>query len=467
MTTTVAIGFPWGRYHATPWGRHVNEAAIEFPPSPWRILRALYSTWKCRAPELDTEVVLELLNDLAVPPVFHLPEFVEAHTRHYMPDVAHLPGIKTGTDKVIDAFAVFERDADLFVTWPIDLSPSKREALGILAGLLPYLGRADSICGARLADPDEVPEGHMCLKPLEADDIADRVLRLLVPERPVEIGELIARTTDVRKARRLIPPGTFWQRYQAPACFEPPVVGPRRIQQRPTAIRWSFASPARPSVHAGVSVADVLRRACMGRFGKLTDGGTSELLSGKQADGTPLAGHRHAHYLAFDSDGDQRIDTLLAWAPDGFPEREVEAITGLRGLRGYEHVADFRPGRTALIAVGSVAEVVPELCGPARTWESMTPFAPARFPRRRQRWDEHTVAQVAQEIGWRGLPEPRKVELVPGGWLDFRRHRPTKERLAQARRATGVRLTFDLPVEGPIALGALSHFGLGVLAPIA
>jgi CRISPR-associated protein Csb2 len=42
----LAIRFPAGRFHATPWGRHVNEGAAEWPPSPWRLLRALVATWK-------------------------------------------------------------------------------------------------------------------------------------------------------------------------------------------------------------------------------------------------------------------------------------------------------------------------------------------------------------------------------------------------------------------------------------
>jgi len=47
----LVLTFPWGRYHANPWGRHVNEGAVELPPSPWRPLCA---TWRTRAPELDT-----------------------------------------------------------------------------------------------------------------------------------------------------------------------------------------------------------------------------------------------------------------------------------------------------------------------------------------------------------------------------------------------------------------------------
>ena len=35
---TLRVRFPAGRYHATPWGNHVNEGQIEWPPSPWRVL---------------------------------------------------------------------------------------------------------------------------------------------------------------------------------------------------------------------------------------------------------------------------------------------------------------------------------------------------------------------------------------------------------------------------------------------
>lgn len=105
MPTTVALAFPWGRYHANPWGRHVNEAVVEWPPSPWRMLRALYSVWRCRVPELDAESVEGLLSSLAALPSFVLPPSIDTHTRHYLPD------IRGGTDKAVDAFTVVERDA--------------------------------------------------------------------------------------------------------------------------------------------------------------------------------------------------------------------------------------------------------------------------------------------------------------------------------------------------------------------
>ena len=51
VPTTLVLTFPWRRYHATPWCRHVNEGVVE--PSPWRLLRALHARWRIRAPELD------------------------------------------------------------------------------------------------------------------------------------------------------------------------------------------------------------------------------------------------------------------------------------------------------------------------------------------------------------------------------------------------------------------------------
>lgn len=459
MSTTITIAFPWGRYHGTPWGRHVNEAAIEFPPSPWRLLRAFYATWKCRAPELDGDTVHGLLDQLAVAPAYAIPEYLESHTRHYMPDIAD------GTDKVIDAFAVLERDAELTITWPIDLDETQLRALTVLVERLPYIGRAESICDARVGSAHDDSIARTAIEPMADDVVSDDVLRLLVPNRPLDIAALIARTTDVRKAKHLVPPGTTWQRYNAPQPTTPTRTVKRPRRARPTAVRWTFASNARPSVNATVAMTDVFRRACMGAFGSRNDDGVSVELSGKSADGTPLRGHDHAHYLALDVDGDRLIDTLLLWVPSGIGEDEMDALAGLRRLTGFGHVADFRPGQVGLESVGTIAQVAPELVGPGAVWQSATPFAPARFAPRKRAWEDHVPREVTQELAWRGLPVPSGVELLQGPWLDFRRHRPSKERLASARRANGVRLSFDEPVTGPLVLGALSHFGLGLFLP--
>ena len=59
--TVLQLSFPAGRFHATPWGRHVNEGAVEWPPSPWRIVRALIATWHWKAKADVPEAVMRSL----------------------------------------------------------------------------------------------------------------------------------------------------------------------------------------------------------------------------------------------------------------------------------------------------------------------------------------------------------------------------------------------------------------------
>src|SRR6476469_2198519 len=85
----IGLRFPAGRYHATPWGNHVNEGLIEWPPSPWRLLRALIATgytklgWPGDGPPPAGRSLIEKL--AGVLPSYRLPDAVGTHSRHYMP----------------------------------------------------------------------------------------------------------------------------------------------------------------------------------------------------------------------------------------------------------------------------------------------------------------------------------------------------------------------------------------------
>lgn len=456
MPTTLSFSFPWGLYHANPWGRHVNEGVVEWPPSPWRILRALYATWRTRAPDMDPELVGATLRALVEAPTYVVPEAVaDAHTRHYLPDTAH------GTDKAIDAFTVMERDAVISVSWPANLDDGQRAGLARLVGLMPYLGRAESVCRGRLLEHGDEVAGMECRPVVGADEpFEGPTVRLLTPSSPLDLGALVARPLAVRTKGLLDPPGTYWQPYTAPEPARPPITRssrPHRPGRLPVAVRWAIAPSARPSVHATLAIAGVLRQACMSLYGTPP----SVTLAGKDAQGTPLRGHRHAHYLAIDEDDDRLVDHLVVWAPAGLGPQEIAALARLSELRGRGYLADFRPARLGLEAIGSIAVAAPTLVGPATRWTTQTPFVPPRHAKRRQSWEDHIAVQVGEELGRRGLPDPATVRLLSGAWLSFRRHR-IDERLADARRAAGVEVVFPEPVQGPIALGSLGHFGLGL-----
>ena len=86
MSVALAFSFPAGSYHGSPWHVAANAGESEWPPSPWRIVRALLATWHTRCPELDEgEVgsVIELLTGEL--PEYWVPTASPSQTRHYMP----------------------------------------------------------------------------------------------------------------------------------------------------------------------------------------------------------------------------------------------------------------------------------------------------------------------------------------------------------------------------------------------
>jgi CRISPR-associated protein Csb2 len=154
VALTLALRFPLGRYHATPWDRTVNEGVVEWPPSPWRLLRALVSTWYLRARQEVTDSQLdELLTQLSGPPHYRTPPMSAAHSRHYLPDSDRRTGQTGNTDLVLDPFLAVDPDAELLVHWAdVDLDESLTTALSALVERLPYLGRSESVCEARVVN---------------------------------------------------------------------------------------------------------------------------------------------------------------------------------------------------------------------------------------------------------------------------------------------------------------------------
>lgn len=453
MSTAIALRFPSGRYHATPWGRAVNEAAIEWPPSPWRILRALYATWQWRASELAAEAVEAALGSLAQAPSFRLPRHVEAHTRHYYPDATY------GTDKVFDPFAALDPVAEVIVRWPGALDEQGRTVIERLCALLPYLGRADSLCQARLltgAEADALPV-HGWSDPGDLGSLEHPAVRVLAPVPPLDLPALLATTTAVRRGGRTTPPGARWLSYAAVASARPPAARHLLRRRAPvTAVRLAVGGPVRPTHHQAVLYGHALRRAALSHHAE------SPTLSGRSRDGVRRDGHAHAHYLFVDLDDDGLLDTAVVWSPEGLSDRDVSALTAIDQLR-FGGEPGFRPLRLAVEAYGEISDLLPEWVEPAPRWRSVTPFAPYRHPLKRQATPEFLNAEVDRELATRGLPPASDVRQTAGPWLDFRRRRTRKE---PEHRGFGVEVSFAEPVTGPLALGALSHFGLGLFCPV-
>lgn len=490
MAVTIELSFPFGRYHATPWGHHVNEGVPEWPPSPWRILRALYATWKLREPDLPEAHVHSLLAALSALPAYRLPPSAGGHTRHYVPATKVKGGTEVRT-KILDAFTAVPVGAAVEVHWTVDLEDEALKALRALCAQLTYLGRAESQCDAAVASAGTDGEigpapgpGAVCSYPWSPDDSLNAgsgVVDVVAPEEPLRMTTLVASPSDVRTKGFVMPPGSRLVRYVLPStpisAKRPPIAmsDSRRVE----AVRLDLDASVRPLLTSSVALGETLRMATL-KAADRRGAPQRELpaaITGKSAAGDPLGGaHVHAHFLSLPradrlapeqlARGIARVTSLVVWAPMGLNPEAAAACSAIAALYPRKNSASgFVPVRVAVSGSGGIADVAPEIASASAVWQSITPFVPSHHRKARQGLDAFLEQQIMKELRWRGVLQVPRVEVVTGPWWKFRRHR-LGATMATARTGFGLRLEFTEPVTGPISLGALSHFGLGLFAPV-
>lgn len=460
----LAIRFPAGRFHATPWGRHVNEGAAEWPMSPWRLLRALVAAHFNAPGASADDSALGAVLKLDVPPSFTLPAASDGHTRHYM-SLNQRDRLKTAL--VFDAFVALDRGDETVVHWPVDLTAEEGAAIANLAARVSYLGRAESWCEMRVLAPGEAAPAPNCVPLGETVPPGLDAVRVLCPAAGAKLVDVVRTTSELQKEGWSNPPGATWVVYGCPKR----AAGVQRMRPAstaggaaPTVAEFALGGGVLPLFTEGVRVAEQIRAAALARHGT-----PSVTLAGKDADGKPLSGpHVHAHYVCDARGRMPRVTHVLVWAPAGFTEQERDALSQI----SYLTQRDNRPTLDVVLAGFGQAESfagASRLFGASTRWRSKTPFIPPRHPKGKSDSPED---QVALELARRGFPAPTRIErrlgaalADPGAgesgvvrWCEFeisrRRYRPTTW-------AMGFEITFDQPVVGPILLGFGSHYGLG------
>ncbi len=181
-----------------------------------------------------------------------------------------------------------------------------------------------------------------------------------------------------------------------------------------TVARYALDSTVLPLVQDALPFAEQVRRSLIRNR---MDTSHSEAITGKTADGLPLAGHRHAHYLATDEDRDGRLDHVTIYAPGGFEAGDVEALGRVTCIFRQGNRPEVRMVLTGLGGREELADV--PLFANSRRWRSVTPFALPRFANRGggkpPRPRDLPEAQLARELRSRGWPE--RVQLCLQGLL--------------------------------------------------
>jgi CRISPR-associated protein Csb2 len=466
------LRFPAGRYHATPWGQHVNEGQVEWPPSPWRILRALVSSgfttqrWKA-IPDDAASLMEKLARSL---PSYFLPAASVAHSRHYMP-IGVLDKGREKTTLVFDTW-LDVGDSTLEIHWACELTPAEIEQLRVLAGNLGYLGRSESWVEVEVVE-DSTPS----LPRLNAVPHREGTRRgpgweqvsLMAPIPPPEYAEWRSETTERLLAGLPLPEGkkkppakrlkdrekalvpyppdllecltkdTAW--WKAHGWSQPPgaqrvlywrpegsiqvgaPVRPKPAMAKPvTAVLLAMTTvsgnrSALPACSRTLPQAELLHRAMVSVLGKGLAVDCPEI-TGRDGQGLPLLGHHgHAHILPLDLDEDRHLDHFLIHASMGLGGEAQRAIRGLRrtwtkGGAGDLQLAMAGSGDVDTLRAlpAPLGKRMEQLLGPPGGARTWLSLTPFVPPRFLKRRGANTLeGQVQAELASRGLPPATEV----------------------------------------------------------
>ncbi|MFA6960867.1 MAG: type I-U CRISPR-associated protein Csb2 [Opitutaceae bacterium] len=508
----IKIDFPAGRWHATAWGTHVNEGVTEWPPCPWRLCRALIAAWHWKHRQ-DEPALRSLIEKLAAqPPAFRLPKASTAHTRHYMPVIT---GPKESKTKIFDTFVHVTAGESLWIRWDADLTDNETTLLSTLLESLSYLGRAESLVSASLADTLPV-NGNWSIPADKTQRREDEIIRLLAPQHPAPYADWAAAQTapakstkpkpkkkagatfptslfdalqldnaDWKKEGWNLPPGARWVDYTRPRdSLKVAPSGTPASQNRakpPTIARFAIVSKVPPSITQSLSLAERFHQALCKH---LEGHGSSPVLTGVDDNGTPLTGNAHIYFLP-ECDDHGYVTHMTLHAPLGFDDTACRVFGRLRkvwGMEGFEV-------KIVLLATGQPEDFAgaSPYFKKSKVWISLTPYVPVRHAKASRAGVPKIDPDNGLQIGspehdcWRlikivapNLPvlsvSRLGTEIQNGlrktACLNFQRQRKTGSGTRADNRGHALQIEFSEPASLPLGLGYAAHFGLGLFAPV-
>ena len=509
MKVVLRQTFILGRFHANPWRAFPFEDPHgEWPPSPWRLLRAVLarshqwerewgvdgSTWR--------EQTVRALSTSNVS--WNLPSFSwrGPGLGQYQPAVfgwdppgwkkRRVPAEKRYRSTLTrDNFWIVGEpgtESDTGVVWWLmessEWSHGLFDWLDASLARMTYFGRAESLTDVRRVE--RLPTNLEINCVLEDVPSSDSV-SVLAPLPDATLDEVQAIADDPAVAKSTIPPGARWRFAKRPA--KPPVKLPPRILRArvPTPlIQFAIGTRVSPPRRSTVVLTQrfrgrVIREFLGGDWRQASEAqrDAARLLTGKEADGTALQDHRHPHArfgILFDGETG-KATRLVVWRSNPFTDDEQRAILNAaeRELQiTFGRARRNDPWTVRLVPLDS--QVPPPRGFDAHTyrrWITATPYVPPRhvYGRRgRVKQGDTPEEQFRQEL--RRLMFDTStltvdVDEQASEWIQVHGPRQSREdQTNREKRGYHVSFSFASPVRGPIAVGHSSHFGLGLCIPV-
>jgi CRISPR-associated protein Csb2 len=340
-----------------------------------------------------------------------------------------------------------------------------------LARLVPYVGRSTSLAEVTVSDDEcVVLSGHVVYEPVTLDK--ERAAILVRVPYPGYTGELQAAYLDGRRAwevARTLPYAIRQERVTTAAPMDESADQDADGELVPGPFEdllvWGIKRPVVPlSGNQVAMVAGTLRRAILSVVPDPVPA---------QVSGHGAADKWHVGFLALPDVGHEHADGhilgLALAIPGDLPRADLAAL-----LKAAIPLSELRlPGGRVLkleYGAGDRAGLRPEKWGGQpgtgfREWVTATPMMLDGHLHRGQRSE---ASEVARSLVIAGYPRPAEVEVSPAPLLRGGVWQPRPDTLPRNRthrRLVHARVTFPVPVAGPVLAGSMRYLGVGLFLP--
>lgn len=447
------------------------DAGPEWPPHPGRLFSALVAQAE---PGSSDDAALHWLQSQPAPVVL-ASEAAPSAMQAYVPTnaVVKKPSHDTHqsylgrTSGSRSWHRSHPRDCTVRMVWEAaEPSADVRRSLQRLCRQVPYLGRSTSPVLLSVLDRFDAPELL-----LRYESPGDRTIRLRIPG-PGSLEQLRSAYEAGEPARSV----DRWAPYGPPPAL-PGAVAEAVAGPWPELLTFALPSGVGLDGRQVVRVASAFRSNLLAELGKLHQDSELALLHGHRA-----AGGRQCAFLPLPSIGSEHADGQirglgLALSPD-LPTGVRRSVLHLLGMDidAPRLGPFFVPGLLDLpqwLTHGDLdgRQVVTTQRWTGgdrgrRTWTTVSPIVPDRYPHR----GDHLAEHVVRACTYAGYPAPSRVEVLAAsslrGAARLRRDDLRRRRTDAHRPAIHCRITFGVPVRGPVVLGNLRHLGVGLCLPV-
>ncbi len=452
--TIIRLTFPWGRYYAHPWG--INPTRLresEWPPSPWRLLRALISAWFQAYPgRVPSTECIELIEALGRElPDIGVGKVTFGHTVHWQPNYGATEdkqGDNYKRTRHENHFAAVS--TPIHFRWQsVNLSVEQRQLLQQLLREIAYFGRSEALCEATLCEslPDEREIGWctdtggrkisatcrdvFCPNPADfrLSDLWSRRPKAGTPEP--DSSNAPQHLVDQLLSSNMQVDGAVWRSYQMPsgwphrwivrtprtvrpATKPAPTLGPKVA--RYLCFSLECRVPLLPKF--AVPLSETFRGAANSKLCKVYGDETSSFaLLGHDRPPDAEGDHQHAFYLPMARQGDRNgfLSDLHIWCPYGFTQAEIEILLRIDTLYWGSGAYPVRPVLTALAKESPLDAPFSTGSISSRLWRSASPFVPPRYfyrgsgAKAKLKEKDRPEMQLAECIRVAGLQVPGEI----------------------------------------------------------